>query len=338
MRTNHALAGLVLIASPALADHAGPSGVGGGSINVMSPDTLDAGRMAVGLRLTYARPDRRPDAQLEALAGQGIGAHNTDYNLNGALGVAFGITHHLTVSLELPYVRRDRLREATRGQAVNGAETLGTVAGIGDASLLARYRLVDGPFMLAVIGGIKSPTGSTRRRSDAGERLETEHQPGTGSWDLVAGASFGMPAGPLRLIGSALYQVSGEGAQRTRLGGRAQAGLAVSHRFGAAAHHDEEADAHHHGHEDHEDEAAHGHRSWDAFAELTAEWEGRQRVAGEIEEASGGTAIWLTPGARFNSAGGFSVALGIGVPVWQRIRASHPDNGYRLTLSIGRAF
>src|SRR6059058_4223912 len=128
MRTNHALAGLVLIASPALADHAGPSGVGGGSINVMSPDTLDAGRVAVGLRLTYARPDRRPDAQLEALAGQGIDAHNTDYNLNGALGVAFGITHHLTVSLELPYVRRDGLREGTGGQAVNGVETLGTVA------------------------------------------------------------------------------------------------------------------------------------------------------------------------------------------------------------------
>ena len=29
----------VFLASPALADHVGPSGVGGGSINVISPDT-----------------------------------------------------------------------------------------------------------------------------------------------------------------------------------------------------------------------------------------------------------------------------------------------------------
>jgi hypothetical protein len=72
--------------------------------------------------------------------------------------------------------------------------------------------------------------------------------------------------------------------------------------------------------------------------ELTAEWEGRQRVAGEIEDASGGKAVWLTPGARFNSANGFSGALAVGAPLWQRIRASHPDNDYRTTLSIGRAF
>jgi hypothetical protein len=138
MRPKAALLGLAFIASPALADHVGPSGAGGGSINVISPDTLDAGKAAIGLRLTYARPEQRSDAELEALAGQHIHAHNTDYNLNGSLGVAYGITHHLTVSLELPYVRRDDLREGTHGhgagQAVNGVEALGTVAGVGDSS------------------------------------------------------------------------------------------------------------------------------------------------------------------------------------------------------------
>ena len=36
------------LVSPALADHAGPSGVGGGSLNVMSPDTLNEGAFAIG--------------------------------------------------------------------------------------------------------------------------------------------------------------------------------------------------------------------------------------------------------------------------------------------------
>jgi hypothetical protein len=343
MNPKTALLGLAFIASPALADHVGPGGVGGGSINVISPDTLDSGEAAIGLRLTYGRPERRPDAELEALAGRHIHAHNTDYNLNGSLGVAYGLTHRLTVSLELPYVRRDDLREGTHshvaGQAVSGVEALGSVAGVGDSSLLARYRLTDSPkAMFTLIAGIKAPTGSTHRRSGAGERLETEHQPGTGSWDLIAGASFGAKAGPLRLTASALYQYSGEGAQQTRLGDRAQAGLALSHRFGPPEHRHEAAGDHDQGGGGHGHTAPHGHRSWDAFVELTAEWEGRQRVAGEIEEASGGKAIWLTPGARFNSAAGFSVALAVGAPLWQRIRASHPDNDYRVTLSIGRPF
>ena len=138
-----ALLGLTLIASPALADHAGPSGVGGGSINVLSPDTLDEGATALGLRLAYTLPDRRRDAELGALAAQDIDAHNTDYNLLAALGLAYGLSHHLTISLELPYVRRDHLREGTgtvAGPGLTGVEELGTVAGVGDMSVLARFR------------------------------------------------------------------------------------------------------------------------------------------------------------------------------------------------------
>src|SRR5690348_6689478 len=187
------------ISAPALADHLGPSGFGGGGgASVFGPDTLDGGHWAAGLRLTYTRPEHRSDAELAALAGRHIDAHNTDYNLVGALGIAYGITHHLTVSAELPYVRRDDLREGTHahsgGAAVNGVEELGSVAGIGDMSLLAKYRLTEGTGpSLALIGGIKLPTGSTHRKSLDGERLETEHQPGTGSWDPILGASASVP-------------------------------------------------------------------------------------------------------------------------------------------------
>jgi hypothetical protein len=110
----------------------------------------------------------------------------------------------------------------------------------------------------------------------------------------------------------------------------------VSHRFGSAAHHYEAAGRHFHDGDQDEHEAA--SQSWDGFVEVTGEWEGRQRIAGALEEASGGKSIWFTPGARFNSAGGLSVAVAAGIPVWQRIRLSHPDNDYRLTLSIGHAF
>jgi hypothetical protein len=335
------------ISSPAFADHMGPSGVGSGSgFAVLSPETLDEGHAAAGFRLIYTRPEQRSDAELEQLAGDHIHAHNTDYNLSAALGAAYGVTHELTVSIELPYVRRDDLREGTHshdgGEAINAVDRLGSIAAIGDASILAKYRVPSaGPITLAVVGGLKVPTGSTHARSTDGERLETEHQPGTGSWDPILGAALGARLGSLSLSASALYQVSGNGALHTRLGDRMQGGIALSHRFGEGSlqsHDDADDHEHHHGDELHDAHEPPPHSTWDAFVELTGEWEGRQRLDGETEPASGGKSAWLSPGARFNSANGWSFGAALGVPIWQRIRASHPDNDYRLSLSVGRAF
>ena len=322
------------LATPALADHTGPTGVGssGGGIDVQGPETLEAGHFAVGTQTKLTLPQDRSDAELEALAGQHVHAHTADYTLNAAAGAAYGVTGRLTISAELPYIRRDDLREGEHshsgGVATNEVVPLGSVSGFGDVSLLAKYRLAGGA--LALIGGIKVPTGGTHARGLDGERLETEHQAGTGSWDPIAGAAFGVPLGWAKLDGSVLYQFSGKGAQATELGDRLQAGLALSHRFGPGEHHHDE-DGEHGAHEHH-------HASWDVFASTAVEWEGRQTIAGAVEQESGGTAVWLTPGVRYNSASEFSLAAAIGVPVWQDIRASHPDNRVRLIVSLGKAF
>jgi hypothetical protein len=334
---------LLCATSPALADHSGPSGVGtgGGALNVAGTDVLEQGRAAIGFRLSYTRPEQRSDAKLAALAGEHIHAHNSDYNLNAAAGAAFGLTSRLTISAELTYVRRDDLREGEHshggGVVTNSVVPLGSVSGIGDATLLGKYRLASG---FALIAGLKVPTGSTHKRSAEGERLETEHQPGTGSWDPILGATASTRVGALRLDASALWQLSGRGAQHTELGDRVQGGIALSHRFGPAEHHHEAEPHEHSGGEEHEHSGAapHGHSSWDAFVELTGEWEGRQRVAGEVEQESGGAAAWIAPGARFNAASGWSAALSAGVPVWQDIRSSHPDNRFRVQLALATGF
>ena len=334
---------LSLCAAPAFADHMGPSGFGsGGGMSVSGPDTLDAGHWAASARFVLTRPEQRTDAELEGLAAEHVHAHNTDYNLNAALGVAYGVTHHLTLSAELPYVRRDGLREGEHshdgGSALNEVVGLGNVSGIGDASVLAKYRLTEGEGAgFALIGGIKLPTGSTHRHSPDGERLETEHQPGTGSWDPILGASASARVGGAQLVASGLYQFSTTGAQETRLGDRFQGGLALSFRLSGAEpelHHDAGEAHHHHEHEEAEARSA----SWDGFVEIAGEWEGRQKIGGAVEQESGGKWAYVAPGVRFNAVSGWSAAAAFALPLWQRIRASHPDNRYRLTLSIGRAF
>jgi hypothetical protein len=128
------------------------------------------------------------------------------------------------------------------------------------------------------------------------------------------------------------------GSQHTRLGNRLQGGIAVSHRFGEAPHGPAESHNHHHGDELDEHHAEHPHSSWDAFVEVAGEWEARQRVDGDTEQASGGKWVYVSPGLRFNAASGWSMGAGVALPIWQRIRASHPDNRFRLTMSLGRSF
>ena len=55
---------------------------------------------------------------------------------------------------------------------------------------MARYQLAHGHtegWFVALLAGIKVPTGSTHETDLSGARLETKHQPGTGSWDPLFG-------------------------------------------------------------------------------------------------------------------------------------------------------
>ncbi len=320
-------AAVAAFASPAFAHHMGPSGGAGGGFAVFGPETLEQGHSALWLRLVDSWPEQRSDARLQSLSNRGIDAHNTRYDLNASAGVAYGLTDRLTLSVQLPYVRHDSIRAAEPGGDVEG---LGSVAGFGDATVLAQYRLTRGEEGgLALIGGLKMPTGSTHERDSYGERFETEHQPGTGSWDAIFGASAGTEIGAATLTASAIYQLAGKGAQETRLGDRLQGGIAIGHHFGPAEHHHHDHDAD----EPHE----HHHKSWDAFVEVAGQWEGRQTIAGEREESSGGSWVYAAPGVRFNSASGWSAAAAVALPLWQHIRPSHPENRFRLMLSLAKA-
>jgi len=64
---------------------------------------------------------------------------------------------------------------------------------------------------------------------------------------------------------------------------------------------------------------------------------GKAEGYGEIEQASGGKWLYVAPGVRFNAIAGWTAAAALALPVWQDIRVSHPDNRYRLMLSLGRA-
>jgi len=330
-------------ASPAYADH-GAAGTGpatAGPLIGASARTLPHGKAALSLEATIAEPDNRSDATLAALAGAHVHAHDQDSGQVYTLSAAYGLSDDITLSVSLPYIRRLAIREGEHahsgGVVTNSVVARGNSAGIGDAAVLAKWRFTGENhhgWEAAAIAGLKLPTGATHEIDDEGERFETEHQPGTGSWDPVLGLALTRPLPHGGFSASAVYQLSTPGSQRTTLGDRAQAAIGLTHRLAGPA-------IEYHAHEHHDEPAEHHHEAprvtLDGVIELNAEWEGREREAGVLDRASGGKALFLSPGLRLNS-GVWGLSLGGSIPLAQDIRLSHSDTAYRLRLGVSRGF
>lgn len=67
-------------------------------------------------------------------------------------------------------------------------------------------------------------------------------------------------------------------------------------------------------------------------------WEGKQKVAGVEDPNSGGHRIFLSPGARFVSGGGWVAYASLGFPVLQNSHGAQADTQLRLTAGVAAGF
>jgi hypothetical protein len=354
---------VTLLAPWARADHPSVTvGAGAASpLNTESGMTLPARTWSVGLRSEYLDLDEFSDGRLLAIrrADPEADVHSVESVLSLSLGVFYGVTDDVTVGVRVPYVRRTGLREpfagpggagtGGEGEAVHAAHStdehsvalpggpavlgLGDADGLGDVTLFGQYRVLEHPdgHHLSLLAGLKTPTGRTSVRSRQDLRLETELQPGSGSWDGLLGVAYTRLLGRVSLDGSVLYTIAGEGAQETDLGDTFAFDAAVTYRVRgesppAAAGHD---------HHDH----GHGSRlAWDLILELNGEWRDREDVGDRRMPNSGGTVLYLSPGLRCTVAGRVGIGLSVGVPVATDLHGDQVDPSYRLVSSIGIGF
>lgn len=326
-------AAISLLAFPAYADHASLGGntASAGPIHTIGAQTLPAGTFTVGITSEFVKSDRFSDNELEDLAAQHIHAHSSDYMLTHAVNLSYGLAEDLTVSLRLPYVYRDNIRAGhhSHGPAGNTAESHGDVGGIGDASVLAQFRVLSHEptrTKAAILFGLKTPTGETGKKHE-GEKLDAEHQPGSGSWDPLAGVAVTKHFGPISVDANTLVAFTQQGAQETYLGRRVNYNLAVSYRPHGESHlapcgcHEE------------------GEASpWNFTLELNGTWSDKRKTGNEVDNDSGGNEIFLSPGVRYALPSKWSGFVSVGVPVVSNLGAGHTDTDYKITAGIGKSF
>jgi hypothetical protein len=323
-----------LAASPALADHPlGGLGLGtGASITTLSATTLPKGTWAASFQVEHIAFEDISDARLIDLGAQGIEAHAVKSTTIPSLRLAYGVTDDFSIGLKLPYVDRRDLREAHSHTHEDGdveveLHRLGDSEGVGDITLLGQYRILNLPaetLEAALLGGVKAPTGQTNRTTALGGQFETEHQPGSGSWDFLLGAALTKRFGALSLDGSVHYTIAGDGSQDTDLGDRLNYNLAASYRFGAA--HDHAPGA-----------APHSHLAWDVTIELNGEHSQKQEIAGESDPNSGGNVVYLSPGVRL-SGESWSVYLSYGEPIVRDLNGVQHEPDYRVVAGVAMGF
>jgi hypothetical protein len=160
----------------------------------------DSTLTAMGLEKPY--PNRVRLSLEERFNGHTAGDDGV-WTLRSALAVSWSPTARVTLALMMPLV--------TEWPRVNGSGSgAGATTGLGDGEFWARVvvwrdRAFSPRHVLSLLGGLKAPTGP-RLYDGSGYPLPDDDQPGTGSWDPQAGASYAWYGERVSLFSSVSYR------------------------------------------------------------------------------------------------------------------------------------
>jgi hypothetical protein len=236
------------------------------------------------------------EAELEGERASGAG--ETEKEILLVTELLYGVTADLSVTLAAP---------AVLAREVETDEASASSAGLGDASLRAKYRFWrrDRPGLqdaAAAIVEVKLPTGDP----DESPRL------GTGSTDFLFGLAAGRESLRWYYFGDLRYRLNTEGEGDLRQGDRFFADAAV------------------------------GIRPWPArylrpdlvlLAEINAEVEGRAERRGTELPDSGGRRLFVSPGF-FLTYRNWALKGGVQIPLRQDLNGDQPEEDYRFALAL----
>lgn len=341
---------ICVLATPiAIADHPtlGIQQDAAGSISTLSAVTLPESATMLGFESQYISNNEINDADLAHYAEDGEEVHSTTAITNLSLNAAWGLTDDLTIGFNLPHVTRTNIREGAHhiGDAghdehettghdehtaddVHEISQLGDASGLGDLTIYGQYRFIgasDARLHVSTLFGLKVPTGKTDIVSDEGHLFESEHQPGSGSWDVLAGLAVTRQWVSVTLDSNILYSFAGDGSQESNLGDAFNYNIALSHRLG-------QSDNHGHG-VAHNDGADSGN-SWDIALEINGEWRDSVTVVGQHQKHTGGNSVYLAPSVRYDSGNGWSAYASLGVPIVEKLNGIQSDPNYRLFAGV----
>ena len=292
----------------AWADH-GKGAVAG---KTLSPRSLHEENWSLDTGFQYQKSENFTDDRLLDADARGHDLHGVDWRAEFSVSVSYGVTDHLTLSASVPFEVLHGFRFVEAG-VVNEANS---IVGTGDATFMAKYALLADPVELALIAGVKIPTGSTGQLSNTGDLLEPNHQPGTGSWDPLLGVAAGRQYERLWLGASVLYRITTEGrheftpGQSVLFAVKAEYQLIGMGKFP---------------------------RLYGAV-ELSEQFTAKDKFSGVKDQDTGGSLIGLGFGLRLRADEHMTIAAMVTIPVYQGLYGEQHKERYELLFGTAYDF
>ncbi len=289
-------------------------------VHVLSADSPKAGAGFAGLRYEQQEIDSFSDAELLAFADADLHAHSYDRRMALRLGASYGITDDFALGIDLPWVDNRGLREGHHHAGTSEVHDNGDQSGLGDASLFAQwtcYRDAEAASSVGIYAGAKLPTGETHEKTPDGERLEPDHQLGSGSVNPLLGAAVSKGYGSINVGVSALYEFAMDGIQGSNLGdiARVNAGLGwtPAGSEGSAL-------------------------RWSLLVELVGEWREKAEIDGATDNDTGGTSLFAAPGVRATWDNRWSWYGSVSLPLSEDHNGVQADTEFRVTTGLAVLF
>lgn len=299
-------------AAPLRYNH-GPGTSGGGSTTA-SGETLRAGRWNVELRSDWTEFEGTSVAEAEARAIAAGEFDALESSWVNQLGLSYGLTDDLQLALLLGYYAGSNFIDAEE-DGLGGAESAeADPRGLTDTWVSAKWRVLRGAGgHLALIAGVKLPTGADDETLSDGEELEPSSQPGSGSVDYQAGLAYSRFLTPrVTLDASGLYVIR-TAHEGFSVGDRADLGLALAYRL---------------------TEDVQAPNNWSVFAELNGVWLDQDVERGVDNENSGGEVVYLTVGLRDRISPHAELSLAPGLPILQDVNGEQVETDWRVGLAL----
>jgi hypothetical protein len=225
--------------------------------------------------------------------------------------IVYGLTARLNLFAIVPYVDTELRLDTPAGRLTRGA------TGLGDVTTFAKGRVWtrDGPGWtrrFSLIGGLEWPTGDFHRTDALGE-IPRPLQPGSGSYDPLAGAIVTWQTLGWQLDADAVYRRNTERAGFEG-GDTLDVDLAAQRRLRPRRLPERGVPAYLNG-----------------VLELGGRWAGKDAVDGRGDPDSGGHTLQLSPGIQWVGTR-WLVEAGLQVPVVQDLNGDGLESDYALTV------
>jgi len=240
-----------------------------------------------------------------------IGTQNTLLEVD----LSWGVTDRFTLATALPLInQRDHEHFDDAGTPTESFTRSDGTSGFGDARIGGRYAfLAKSKDLLVGSLTLELPTGQYRLLDSEGEINEPTIQPGSGSYDEMAGAYFAHQWIPLRCeyFLSAARRVNGDNPLDYRIGSESQVSAGVSYVVGDRT-------------------------TWSVQA--NGRKTGRDHFKGDLVPSTGAMLVNVTPGFRYHPGSSASIYAFLQFPVYQRVNDAQLAPRTALLLGISKVF